>query len=70
MCTSIDMICLIGCRLMQGWLFVNDEDFWQPVQAEALLTSVPLVRYFWLLIFVWVTPHTCYHPFTDLINMH
>jgi len=28
---------------MQGWLFVNDEEFWQPAQAKALLTSVPLV---------------------------
>jgi hypothetical protein len=30
-------------RLMQGWLFVNDPSFWQPAQAEALLTSVPQV---------------------------
>jgi len=30
---------------MQGWLFVNDEVFWQPAQAEALLTSVPPVSY-------------------------
>jgi len=27
---------------MQGWLFMDDT-FWQPAQAEALLTSVPLV---------------------------
>ena len=34
---------LLWRRLMQGWLFVNDDEFWQPAQAEALLTSVPLV---------------------------
>ena len=33
---------MFGCRLMQGWLFVN-ERFWQPAQAKALLTSIPLV---------------------------
>ncbi|XP_023220747.1 alpha-N-acetylglucosaminidase-like [Centruroides sculpturatus] len=30
--------------LMQGWLFVNDPSFWQPAQAQALLTSVPIGR--------------------------
>ena len=49
------------CRLMQGWLFVNDEEFWQPVQAEALLTSVPLVSHFWLLILLLVTTWTFCH---------
>jgi len=39
---------------MQGWLFVNDKEFWQPAQTEALLTSVPLVCHFWLLILLWV----------------
>jgi len=38
-------------RLMQGWLFVNDEVFWQPAQAEALLTSVPPVSYFFI---IWI----------------
>ncbi|XP_074640981.1 alpha-N-acetylglucosaminidase-like [Tubulanus polymorphus] len=27
--------------LMQGWLFLNDAEFWQEEQAKALLTSVP-----------------------------
>lgn len=39
-------------RLMQGWLFVNGEEFWQPLQAEALLTSVPLVCHFFSLLFL------------------
>jgi len=30
---------------MQGWLFINGAAFWQPERAEALLTSVPLVRH-------------------------
>jgi len=33
-------------RVMQGWLFVNSGGFWEPAQAEALLTSVPLVGLF------------------------
>jgi alpha-N-acetylglucosaminidase len=27
--------------VMQGWLFVNNPDFWKPPQSRALLTSVP-----------------------------
>ncbi|MBX7257725.1 MAG: alpha-N-acetylglucosaminidase [Candidatus Hydrogenedentes bacterium] len=27
--------------IMQGWLFVNNPDFWKAPQAEALLTAVP-----------------------------
>jgi alpha-N-acetylglucosaminidase len=27
--------------VMQGWLFINNPNFWKPPQAKALLTSVP-----------------------------
>uniref|UniRef100_H3A9S5 N-acetyl-alpha-glucosaminidase n=1 Tax=Latimeria chalumnae TaxID=7897 RepID=H3A9S5_LATCH len=30
--------------LMQGWLFINDEVFWQPAQVKALLHGVPIGR--------------------------
>ena len=30
------------CRVMQGWLFQNDEEFWQPPQTKSLLLGVPI----------------------------
>ncbi len=30
-------------RVMQGWLFHNDPNYWHKEQAKALLTSVPKV---------------------------
>lgn len=29
---------------MQGWLFVNDFDFWTEPRVKAFVTSVPIVR--------------------------
>jgi len=42
---------------MQGWLFANDASFWQPAQAEALLTSIPLVRLFTVSFTLWAVPN-------------
>lgn len=32
-------------RLMQGWLFKNDQSYWTADLAKAFLTSVPQVRF-------------------------
>lgn len=33
----------VSFRLMQGWLFSHNTEYWKPPQVKALLTSVPKV---------------------------
>lgn len=42
-CPPSFLMILFVHRVMQGWLFFNGATFWHKEQAQALLTSVPIV---------------------------